>query len=329
MRHRRHRTGSRGAVRPPGGNGARAALALAVLLVAAVAVRAQPLQNPRRAAEGPPGQVLVTDRSGAIVAVSKATLEPLWSFALPDEGAPFGLASWNRLLFVGNTVTGNVEVYRMTGPPTDRMTLRFEYHLGHPPAGESGPFENPVSLGIDRKSHQVFVLDARAKRVKIFDLKGTFLGEFAPVDGAGVLLSPVSLEVDEARREVLVSDFGDPSGFFRVRKPARILIYDFQGNLLFQIDGNASTHDSTQFTRVQGMAVASDGRIFVADALGGRVLVLDRATGEKLGEIGTQGPDPGQLMLPLDVLLDEKSGDLFVTNNRGGRRLEAFRGAGR
>ena len=304
-------------------------LVLATVLLFAGSAASQTLQNPRRVAEGPTGQVLVTDRgSGSIVAVDKGSLQPAWSFQLPKEGAPFGLATWHRLVFVGNTETKNVEVYRMQGSLKGAVELRFEHNLGFVPAGELGTIGNPISVGIDRKQGLIFVLDGHAKRVKIFDRKGKFLSEFAPVDESGELLSPVSLAVDRERHEVLVSDYGDPSGSFRARTPARILIYDFDGNLLFQINGNRTTHITTQFARVQGLTVSSSGRIFATDPLGSRILVLDRTTGELLSELGTEGSEPGELMLPLDVHLDERSGDLFVSNNQGARKLEALRGVG-
>ena len=106
-------------------NRAGLAMALALLcLMAADAVRAQagpdpvagPLavQNPRRIAGGPEGQVLVTDRHyGTIVAIDRDSLQPVWSARLPDGSAPFGLAVHNRLVFVGDTGTQAVNVYRI------------------------------------------------------------------------------------------------------------------------------------------------------------------------------------------------------------------------
>lgn len=291
---------------------------------------AQALTNPRRIADGPQGLVLVTDRgSGSVVALRKDDLEQAWSFALPDEGAPFGLATWNRLIFVGNTETHHVEVYRVQGAGKAGPTLRFEYNLGLGPPEEPGPFENPIAVAFDGRQKLVFVLDGRRKVVDIFDRKGGLVGSFVPRDGAGEVMSPVALAIDETRQEVLVSDYGDPSGFFRGREPARILIYGYSGDLRFQIDGDGGTHPATQFARVQGLAASADGTIFVADPLGSRVLVLDRVSGELLAEIGEEGSQPGELMLPLDVLLDERTGDLFVTNNQGARKVEAFRGRGR
>lgn len=321
--------GSRADFVTPSRHGRRAmgALMLALLLAPVAPAWPQTLQNPRRLTQGPGGHLLVSDRGGSVVAVDKDSLEPVWSFALPEEGAPFGLAAWRRLLFVGNTETQNVEVYRMLGPPTN-VRLRFEYNLGFMPPGQPGPFAKPISIGVDSSERLVFVLDGATKAIRIFDLKGRFERSFQPADDEGVVLSPVSLAVDEARREVLVGDFGDPSGFFRPRTAARILIYDYEGRLLFRIDGNGSTHETARFVRVQGIATTPDGRIFAADPLGSRILVLDRESGALLAEFGAEGSEPGQLMLPLDVHLDESNGDLFVSNNRGARRVEVFRNAG-
>ncbi len=286
------------------------------------------IQNPRRITEGSVGQLLVSDRRGWIVAVDQASLEPVWGFQLPREGAPFGVAAWNQLVFVGNTETKNVEVYRLLGSGGETTTLNFEYNLGGTAAGAMGSIQNPISISIDRKAGLVFVLDGDDKKVKIFDSDGPLVKAFEPRDSAGELLSPVSLVVDEMRQEVLVGDYGDPSGSSSAKTPARILIYDYAGSLLFQIKGDKFTHWSTQFARVQGMTTSADGRIFVADPLGSRILVLDRVSGALVTELGQQGQQPGQLMLPLDVVLDQKTGDLFITNNRGARRVEVLRGAG-
>jgi DNA-binding beta-propeller fold protein YncE len=303
-------------------------MALVLGLTYTATAGAQSIQNPRRIAEGPGGQLLVSDRSGFIVAVDKSTLQPLWSFQLPAEGAPFGLATSNRHVFVGNTETGNVEVYRLASAGGGSKTLRFSFNLGGTPPGEIGTIQNPISIDTDRKAKLVFVLDGAAKKIKVFDRKGAFLYEFDPVDQDGAVLSPVSLEVDALRGELLVADYGDPSGSSAASEPARILIYDYTGTLLDQIDGSGFFGSGFVFRRVQGMASSADGRIFAADPLGSRILVFDRSSGELNEVLGTKGSEPGQLMIPTDVLLDRDSGDLFIVNNRGGRRVEVIRGAG-
>lgn len=303
-------------------------VALALGIAYATTAWAQTIENPRRIAEGPEGQLLVSDRSGWIVAVDRSSLQPLWSFQLPAEGAPFGLATSNRLVFIGNTETRNVEVYRLTGSRGGSKTLRFAYNLGGTPAGQVGTIQNPISIGTDPREKLVFVLDGGAKTVKVFDQRGAFVYDFAPLDRDGAVLSPVALEVDEFHDEVLVADYGDPSGDTAARTPARILIYGYDGTLLDQIDGAGFFDTGLVFRRVQGLATSADGRIFAADPLGSRILVLNRSNGALLEVLGSQGPGPGQLMIPTDVLLDQDTGDLFIVNNRGGRKVEVFRGAG-
>lgn len=320
------------------------ATALAVLcLTAAGAARQQtdpaagPLavQNPRRIAAGPDGVLMVTDRQyGTIVAVDRATLQPVWSARLPAEGAPFGLAARNRLVFVGNTATRSVEVYRIRGSGGADTRLAYAHTLGQAD-GAPAVMEKPIGIGVDGAENLVFVLDGAAKAISVFRKNGAFVRSFEPRGSDGTLLSPVSLAVDPLRREILVGDYGDPRPVpdcsfctFDPAAPARILIYDYAGQLMFEIRGDGTTHWSTSFARLQGMAASADGRIFAADPLGSRILVFDRSTGALLAELGTEGPAPGQLMLPLDVWLDGGTGDLFISNNRGARRIEVLRGAG-
>lgn len=319
-------------------------IATALLALAAGGAWSQPapdttaipptVENPRRIAAGADNEILVSDRRfGAIVGVDKTTLEPHWSYVLPNEGQPFGIATMRKLIYVGNTRTKNVEVYKMISR-TGGVSLRFDYNLGGVPEGAMGDFENPVSIAVDNNQRLVFVLDAAAKKVRIFDQKGAEIGGFAPADSGGIVMSPVAITVDEGRAEILVADYGDPSPLCSVcaRKAAgRILGYNYNGALQFQINGDGLIYNSPTrigFARVQGMATSPDGRIFAADPLGNRIFVLDRS-GVLIDQLGVEGTAPGELMLPLDVFLDPASGDLFISNNRGARRIEALRGAGR
>jgi DNA-binding beta-propeller fold protein YncE len=295
--------------------------ASAVALASLAPALAQEVQNPRRIAGSARGDLLVADRGGMIVAIDKSSLAPLWSFELPTDGAPFGLATSSRLVYVGNTTTMGVEVYRLTRSRRN-ASLRFQYRLGEQEGEDL--IEKPIDIAVDRALGLVFVLDGARKEIKVYDSKGSFLYAFSPMGEAGQLLSPVSLGLDVARRELLVGDYGDPSGSFSLADPARILIYNYDGALLFQINGDGSTDATTQFVRLQGIATSADGRIFAADPLRSVILVIERSTGALIGELGTPGVLPGELMLPLDVLLDESTGDLFVSNNRGARRIEVI-----
>ncbi|NIM62090.1 MAG: hypothetical protein GTO30_10640, partial [Acidobacteria bacterium] len=80
--------------------------------------------------------------------MDRESLETLWSFALPDEGSPFGLAATDRHLYVGNTKTSNVEVYRRPHvSPNGEPKVKFEYNLGH----TSALVGNPIDIDVDHK----------------------------------------------------------------------------------------------------------------------------------------------------------------------------------
>lgn len=308
------------------------------------------VENPRRIDGGPDGTVLVTDRRyGTVVAVSRDSLEPVWSAQLPEGSRPFGLASQNRLVVVGDTGTQSVGVYRIVGSGGADTRLDFAYSLGTvggsvaatraaaaaQAGGGPGAIADPIGVGMDGTQNLIFVLDGATKTVSAFRRNGDFQYAFEARGEDGSLLSPVSLAVDTLRQEILVGDYGDPRPVpncsfctYTPAAPARILIFGYDGQLRFEIRGDRTTHWSTAFARVQGMAASTDGRIFAADPIGGRILVLDRISGALLGTIGTQGAAAGELMLPVDVWLDGDTGDLFVSNNRGARRVEALRGAG-
>jgi hypothetical protein len=117
-------------------------------------------------------------------------------------------------------------------------------------------------------------------------------------------------------KQLLVSDFGDQSDSDNPI-PAAVHVYDLTGRRL-----NSFTGD---FSRPQGLAVDAAGRIVVVDSLRCELLILNAATGEVEGLLGGFGSEPGQLKLPLDIVIDPGTNDFFVTNNRLDR-LEVYRG---
>ncbi len=117
-------------------------------------------------------------------------------------------------------------------------------------------------------------------------------------------------------KQLLVSDFGDQSDSDNPI-PAAVHVYDLTGRRLNSFTG--------EFSRPQGLAVDAAGRIVVADSLRCELLLLDASTGELVGQLGGLGSDPGQLQLPLDVVIDPSTNDFFVTNNRLDR-IESYRG---
>lgn len=262
------------------------------------------LLSPVRITAMDDGPLLVSDyASGSVCTVSRSSLRIPRCFTL--AGRPLGVAWSQDRIYVGNETTGTVEVYN----PDGKLLFRF---------GTEGAVKVPGGIAADPGSGRIFVVDSFEKNIKVFDPAGSLLYTISgDAAGSGQLVNPVEITVDPARSQVLVSDYGDPAASY----PARIRIYDYAGNFVLALSGKTGG-----FSRPQGLSVSGD-LIFVADGMLGQVLVFDRSTLAKVRTLGSFGAGPGQLMLPLDVLVDPRSGDVFVTNNRNGR-VERFEKGG-
>jgi len=263
-----------------------------------------PLASPFRLARLDAGSMLVTDAAAdAVCTVNASTLVPASCFSV--SGSPLGIALTTDRIFVGNGTTQRVEVY-------DRGGIKL--------ADLPGAFTSPASLKADEQHSLLFVLDTAARTISVLDLSGapvrTITGD---ASGNGKLVNPVAITVDPVRQEVLVSDYGDVASSFP-QYPARVRIYDYTGVFVTAISGSTGG-----FSRPQGLAV-DNSHIFLTDGWSGQVLIFTRLTSTltaAAGSLGTFGTGPGQLMLPLDVLVEPSTEDVYVTNNRPGR-IERF-----
>ena len=267
------------------------------------------MQSPARIALGPRGKMYVSDFGAQVIWELEADASGVRiTGSIPVDGYPVGVAWANKLLFVGNASTGSVDVYRA-------KSGKWLHDLGG-----QGAIADPTDIAVDPHGRRVFVLDGQAGSVRVFDLK-----KGAPlytISGPGTaefdLTHPTGIAFDPVRGEVLVSDYGDPttSGV-----PARIKIFTADGSPVVSFSGKQGMLGS-RFSFPQGLAVDGAGRILFADALAGEIHVLDRDTGATLEKLGTFGSGPGELWLPLDLVVDEND-SAFVTNNRP-RRVEVF-----
>lgn len=245
----------------------------------------------------PGGGLLVSDsRTRAVLRVNPTTMQP--DQALPVDGKPLGVGLWGGRVFVGNATANTVDVFGPDGT--------WQYSFG------SGAVPYPSDLAIDHGSGLVFVVAGGTREVKVFDLDGQSLGTIAgPGPDQAGLRAPTGIAVDERRREVLVSDYGEPG------VAAAVKIFDYDGNFVAAISGDGDCGAlgcSGGFSRPQGIAVDGESRIYLADALLGRILVYDRATGRALAEVGAHVADGGTLRVPLDVVLG-RDGQLVVASN--------------
>jgi len=265
--------------------------------------------SPVRIAQGESGQILVVDSlQEAVISWKPGRQGKASTISVP--GRPVSVAAgWNRF-FVGNERTQTVDVVNKKG--------RLLYTLG----GDGVYIPRPSDIALDIDQGLVFVTDPIGARVLIFDKAGALL-QTIPAAGQKALKAPTGIFVDTLRGEILVSDFEAAGNWFSAA--GGVLIYDYQGNHLATVAGNQP--GGYDFARPQGIAVNTQGLIYLVDSFRGQVLIFDRETQLGVATLGEVGSEPGRLLLPLDILIDPDSNDVYVTNNRN-QRIEVFRGKG-
>jgi DNA-binding beta-propeller fold protein YncE len=270
------------------------------------------IYSPIRLAFTPEGNLLVSDyRANMILTVDSRTNKVIRWFAV--KGRPLAVAYARGRVYVGNETKGCIEVYNRAG--------RSNFKLG----GTMGPVQHPTDMAIDPRQGRIFVVDGLEKSVKVFSFKGQLINTFPDsAPNPDVLTHPTGITLDREKKEVLVSDYGDSrEGIF-----ARVQIFNYSGELVGTLSGKGSGWFSKpKFSRPQGLAVDGDGHIFLVDCYSCEVLVFDIASGSLMETLGGFGSEPGKMLLPLDIVMDDASRDIFVTNNRSAR-IEIFRQGG-
>jgi DNA-binding beta-propeller fold protein YncE len=263
------------------------------------------LHSPIRLTMTPEGNLLVSDyQLGMIVTVDHKSLEATGWFPVP--GKPLGVAYARGHIYVGNASKKCVEVYARGG--------RKLYQL-------NGVIKKPTDIAIDEKQGLVFVVDGSQKKVKVFNLRGKFIRSFPGLDPDD-LVNPTGIALDPAGQEVFVSDYGDRTKSVY----PRIQIFDYNGNLLDTIKGKKGMF-GVRFSRPQGLATDESGHVFMLDCYSGEIMVFDRYNGQTLKTMAGYGTEPGQLRLPLDIVINPSSKDIYVTNNRSAA-IEIFEKGG-
>lgn len=154
---------------------------------------------------------------------------------------------------------------------------------------------SPMAICTDN-GDRVFVADSNAQLVHVFDLNTRKYLMWKPGNGQPALSQPVGIAWDAARRRLLVSD----------SVAGTIFLFDNAGVYTGQIG-------QTLLQRPVGLAVASDGRIFVADSKAHQIIVL-APDGKLVQRLGTRGIGPGEFNFPTNVALD-RTGRLYVSDS--------------
>lgn len=284
------------------------------------------LISPARIAEFDSGHLLVSDyESNYIYIVNKTTLQP--TAKIKVAGKSTGIAIADDKIFVGNRTLRSVDVFDLQG--------NLLYRLG---SGKA-EFQQINDVAVDTTRRVVYALDTKGKCIKRFNVDGSSAGTDI---GVGVLQQPTALTVDPTTGNLLVSDFGNPGipGVLS-RDTQQVLpsvqIFNFSGIHIQTINGatiatsgggmmGGTTSLQTTFSTPQGLYI-DNNYLYLVDALSATIRVYNLTGPVLLKTFGVRGTGPDELFYPLDIVVDNITKDVFVTDNRN-NRITAFRGEG-
>ncbi len=187
----------------------------------------------------------------------------------------------------------------------------------YPPLGLNAP--RSVAAGSDG---DLYVADSRNHRILHIAGDGNLLGEWGTF-------------ADSAAGDAPIGTFNEPWGV-AVGPDGSVYVSDTWNHRIqkFSADGDPLLmwgqygqpvpelpESSSYFWGPRGIAVDSQGRVFVADTGNKRIVVFD-SDGKYLSEFGTPGLDPGQFDEPVGVAV-ANDGTVYVTDTWN-QRIQSF-----
>jgi DNA-binding beta-propeller fold protein YncE len=172
-----------------------------------------------------------------------------------------------------------------------------------------GRFKRPTGIAVHGRDGRIFVADALAHCIMVFNAKGEWQRTIgARGDAPGAFNFPTHLALD---REGLLY-VTDSLNF-------RIQVLDDSGAPLRQFGRLGDRLGD--LSKPKGVAVGEDGRIYVVEGYFDHLLVFDR-DGRLLLPVGGGGASPGRFNLPAGVAVHD---DLIYVADSYNRRVQIFR----
>lgn len=254
------------------------------------------LLRPQAVATDTSGRVFVTDMGHAAVFVFDPVDGEARLLKRLDQSktfvAPSGIAIGpDGTIFVADAEVGLVARIDATGRVFS-------------PIGE-GILKRPTGVVFDKTQQRIFVADTDESMVKVFDLDGRLL---MTIGQPGVELGEFNRPTYMAiwRNELYVTDTFN----------SRIQVFDLDSGQPIRAIGTRGTYVG-QFAIPKGVALDSEGNIYVIESLFDHLLVFNRE-GRLLLPIGGTGYTSGNFYLPAGLWVDE--GDrVYVADMYNGR----------
>jgi DNA-binding beta-propeller fold protein YncE len=203
-------------------------------------------------------------------------------------------------IYVTDSVVGKIFVFRADG--------KFLRAIGSLKGGE-GYFKRPTGIAVDSAAQRIYVSDTLRDQIFVLDMQGSVLKTIGQKGtGNGEFRLPTELKL--SGRDLVVVDAMN----FRVQ------MLDRSGTFLEAI---GPQEDRTSLIyRPKGVAIDSEGHIYVVEGLSGIVQVFD-GKGQLLYYFGKNGIGLGDFQLPTGLYIDTRD-RIYVVDSYN-RRVQVFR----
>ena len=198
------------------------------------------------------------------------------------------------IIFVADAQQGKVFGYDLQG--------RNLYTIG-----KRGELQFPAGLAVDRKRNKLYVADAHAHVVKVFDNRGQFLYDVGTNSGPGELKHPVAVALDRTGTVYVLDG-----------RRKRVAIYDVDGRYMRSF--KLVSDEPVAPLKPLGIAVDAEGRVLVTDEASSNVLVYDNE-GTLVLTWGKTGRLTGDFWLPAGIFIDDRN-SIYVADQMNGRVQE-------
>lgn len=250
------------------------------------------LKKPGRISADDSGNIYVSDQE--LNQILSFTSTGLMRMTLSLQETPLGIdVDDTGRIIVGLKESRAVYIFDKFG--------KFNGFLGN----GAGEFVFPAEVAVDRKLKRIYVADAGAGLIKIYNYGGSKLKEIS------LNRFPVGLSVDPLNNDFAVSCGAGNN------EENYIFVYSSDGNLKKSFSQYATSPTPGKNIRFQGITFDANQNLFVADSFLGWIQALN-SDGGHIAYIGNFGGGSDFMRFPSDVAVD-KFGRLFVSDSGNGR----------
>lgn len=275
-----------------------AALVITGFLPAPVVAQPAAPLYPTRLAKDASGNLYVTEAFHDRLDILDSLLNPIGEIG--GLSRPLGVAvDSDGRIFIGNDGRDNVEVFNTSG------TLQLVIDNGNI------PFPNDLALD---GAGRLYVADSMSNRVRVYDAaSGAWIRDIGAATlkfPSAVAINPLTGGAGQPALEIFVAD----------QKNFKIRVYSETGTLQRSFGNKVPGFSQSWqglFVKLQSLHFDTLGRLHALDCYSHRVQILSAANGAFLGSYGGYGPTPGQLNLPLDIVIPSE-GEAALTSAENG-----------